>query len=276
MVNNRTIYDNGLKQTDRIAGLIAVAVYAVLLLILLLFVDFSIKREVTPPPQSNGVLINFGNETLGGGKIVTKESVAKSETPKEEQQPVANTPKANLAEQTVANDNAEDAMIAAKAEVKKPKQEVVPTPKEEPKKPVVNSAGLYKKRSSGTTTNGAEDRSHGAAEGREGKSGSKDGQEGVAGSGGEGKNFSLSGRSLIGSLASPIYNERVEGTIIVEIQVNREGNVIAATYKPQNSTISSRAIIDAARAAALKAKFNADPKAAFTQIGTITYILKVE
>lgn len=289
------LYDKGVKQSDRIAGVIAIIAYILLLVLFVVFTRFSIDNKFIKEVQSSGILMSFGNQTLGDGARVTNESQEVRNIPKATPK-IDNTPKQRVETaptEAVINDNSEDAVIAAvekkkiisnKAISEKSKKEKserkdiksVKEVKSDITKPVVNKGALYKKRNSSETTTTSNDTSSGIAKNRDGKSGSKTGDLGVAGGGGEGDNFSLVGRSLMGALEPPVYSERVSGRIIIEIQVNRDGKVIAASFNPKNSTISSRSIIEAVRKVAMKAQFNADPMAAFTQVGTITYLLKVE
>lgn len=90
--------------------------------------------------------------------------------------------------------------------------------------------------------------------------------QGIGGWGG----FSLAGRKCL-SLPKPTYNSNVEGTIVVEITVDREGRVSAATIKAGSST--HEGLRKAALSAARKALFDKSSKHN-TQVGTITYYFK--
>lgn len=255
------LYDKGVKQSDRIAGVVAIVVYLLSLAMFIIFTSFTVDDKFVKEVQSSGILMSFGNQTRGDGAKVTDKSQATRTKPKVNPK-INNTPKQSVkatATKSVVNDNSTKAVVAAAV-----------------KKQTVNKGALYKNRNSSNKTTTSQDVSSGISKGRDGKSGSKSGALDVAGGGGEGDNFSLAGRSLIGALEPPIYDDRISGRIVIEIQVNRDGEVIAATFNPKNSTISSRSIIEAVRKVAMKAQFNADPLAAFTQVGTITYILKVE
>ena len=96
--------------------------------------------------------------------------------------------------------------------------------------------------------------------------------QGGSGSGtkGSGIDFSLDGRSAIRT-PIPNYPGREEGVVVVTIQVDRNGNVTSATAGARGSTTLNPDLLDAARRAALQAKFNVDNNAAAVQSGTITY-----
>jgi TonB family protein len=85
----------------------------------------------------------------------------------------------------------------------------------------------------------------------------------------------LQGRGLAGELPMPIYpGGNKGGKVVVRVAVNKEGNVTSATYEPKGSTTSDSALVEAAIAAAKRAKFT--ESAAFVQGGTITYIFKLK
>ena len=93
----------------------------------------------------------------------------------------------------------------------------------------------------------------------------------VGNGGGNGINFNLAGRSFGSTPPKPEYNSKAEGKVVVEIRVDRQGNVISASPGKAGTTTNDPVLREAAKSAALKAKFNSDPKAAEVQVGTITY-----
>lgn len=85
----------------------------------------------------------------------------------------------------------------------------------------------------------------------------------------------LQGRGLIGSLPQPIYPPGNDGgKVVVRVTVNKSGVVTEAAFQPKGSTLSKKAFVDAAIAAARKARFT--ESAAFVQGGTITYVFKTK
>ncbi|MFZ4454808.1 MAG: cell envelope integrity protein TolA [Bacteroidales bacterium] len=97
----------------------------------------------------------------------------------------------------------------------------------------------------------------------------------TTGSGGIGvvPSYSLDGRRQIGSLPLPAYTDQIEGTIVIEIVVTPEGKVIDADIVIPRTTISIRAMRDAARRAALQSRFN-DINSKENQVGSITYVYR--
>ncbi len=252
------------ERSDLIAGGVAVALYVTTLVLLVLFVTLDTGEEYTQIEPSTGVLISFGNSSPGEGKEVTREQTRKKNIPK---------PEEVIKPQSVEDDRAKDAVVEAS---QKPETVDKPIIKPEPEQVQVNKGALYKRPTGSRVSDTEELKTHGDTKERAGKSGSPDGETTNPGDGGTGTNFSLDGRSLIGDLVKPDYNEDVAGKIVMEIQVNRQGKVTNATYKPRESTISSSAVIEAVRKAAMQTQFNADDEASFVQVGTITYILKIE
>ncbi len=96
------------------------------------------------------------------------------------------------------------------------------------------------------------------------------------GLGKSGNSFSLEGRSLSGALPEPTYNIQEEGTVVVEIVVDRNGKVIGATPKLKGSTTQNPELWRVAKEAALKARFNSDAGAAEKQVGSITYHFRLD
>jgi hypothetical protein len=95
---------------------------------------------------------------------------------------------------------------------------------------------------------------------------------------GEAANISVSGldaRQVIGELPSPkITDCRAdrENTVTVEIVVNQEGNVVAASVR--DATYEDRCIWNKVKQAALGIKFSADPNASSREKGWVIYKIR--
>jgi len=85
-----------------------------------------------------------------------------------------------------------------------------------------------------------------------------------------GNDWSLSGRTLKGTLPQPANNFNQEGKVVVQIRVNPAGQVVAVTHK--GGDVSDKQTIQLALDAARKARFT---EGDHDQIGTITYIFKL-
>ena len=85
----------------------------------------------------------------------------------------------------------------------------------------------------------------------------------------------LQGRGLVGSLPQPVYPAGNRGgKVVIRVTVNQAGQVTDAAYEPKGSTTSDKVLIDAALAAARRARFTESK--AFVQGGRITYIFKMK
>ncbi len=93
---------------------------------------------------------------------------------------------------------------------------------------------------------------------------------GISGLGDKGILYSLAGRTPQ-SLPKPEYNYQVEGIVVVEVTVDRYGNVTKAIPGVKGSTTLNDHLHRAAKEAALAAKFDRKPNAPAYQKGTITY-----
>ncbi|MGV8096388.1 MAG: TonB family protein [Mangrovibacterium sp.] len=96
---------------------------------------------------------------------------------------------------------------------------------------------------------------------------------GGSGASGTGPSYSLLGRKHQ-LLPKPAYPGNEQGVVVVAITVDKDGKVTNAEAGVQGSNTYNTALLQAAKEAALKARFNDtndDPNAAAFQKGTITY-----
>ncbi len=83
----------------------------------------------------------------------------------------------------------------------------------------------------------------------------------------------LQGRGLVGDLPRPSYPGGKSGKVVIRVTVDARGYVTGASYEPVGSTTDASELIEAARAAALKARFT--ESRATVQGGTITYVFRL-
>lgn len=87
-------------------------------------------------------------------------------------------------------------------------------------------------------------------------------------------NYRLGGRkALVKKIIVQDCNQ--EGIVVVDIDVDRQGNVIKALAGVKGTTNNSKCLLEPARQAALQTKFNPDEKAPARQIGQIIYHFKL-
>ena len=72
-------------------------------------------------------------------------------------------------------------------------------------------------------------------------------------------------------ILEPIYKIQVEGKVVVNITVDRSGNVINAIPGAKGSTTLNKELLKRAKIAALKTKFNSKQSAPTNQQGKIIY-----
>ncbi len=97
--------------------------------------------------------------------------------------------------------------------------------------------------------------------------------QGPGGGKGAGISFSLDGRNVVGGLAKPEYAVNDYGDVVVTITVNKDGDVISAIPGAKGTTTTDSRLWEAARKAAVSARFNkvTGNDAPIYQKGTITY-----
>jgi len=257
-------------------GIVGTTIFHGIILVIVIFFGFIVPD---PPPDEEGILINFGTDETGFGDTEPMYSEILEQAPPSPQE--ASTP-VESTEEIISQDFEDAPVVEAQEEVQQekvkdtPAEEVVaeaeetpPPPEEEP--PKVNERALYTGRANTDKTSGSEGITEG--EGNQGSiTGSPDSDNYLDGlsSGRGGVDFSLAGRNPV-SLPKPEYNVQEAGKVVVKIRVNQEGIVTYAEAGAQGTNTLNKELLEAARKAAMKARFNRSTDAAYTQQGTITY-----
>ena len=242
------------KRRKTIALFSAIA-FHVLAIFILLFLGLTYPD---PPPPEMGVEMDMGSLTGVGNAL--KGDLGGSDANLSNASP-------QIDDDNVATQNSEPAPITAKPKTTttKPKTQ---TPNPEPT-PTIDPNALYNR---GKVNNNA---GNGQGTGQGGGVGQ--GNNGGGGSGtdatGSGTSFSLGGRSAK-SLTRPTASTSETGTVVVEIFVDRNGNVLRAKAGIRGTTISSITILKQCETAARSSKFSPKADAAEEQKGTITYVFK--
>jgi len=247
---------------DKYRGLIATILFHLGIIALLLFLGFSTPL---PLPGEEGVEINLGMDIEGTGDIQPeKPATIKKTTPPPKQAESKEEVVTQDTEEAPSINNEKGEKVEETTIEEVEEKEVV---KEEPK---VNPAAMYK----GKSKNASENASEGITgkEGDQGKpTGTKTSKNYIGQGGfGDGKNWSLKGRKPT-YLPKPSDDFAENGTIVVQITVNRYGKVTKAIAIDKGSTTTNSKLRRLAEEAAKKAVFNANPDAAELQRGTITY-----
>ena len=235
----------------KLIGLIVSIVAHGLLILCLLLMGL---RYPDPPPPELGVEMDMGEFSDVG---TDSEHAAEGGEDLSSESSYANDDNNELTQQS------EDVPLTSKKtpsptkNKKKPKDNVKPQ-SEETKidQNALFTKGRVKKGSGGST---------GVGEG----SGKGSGGEG----GGSGISFSLAGRGSK-SLPEPTATSSENGSIVVEIRVDQEGNVVFAKAVWKGTTLTDTNLWRRCEQAAKKSKFTANPDAPELQKGTITYIFR--
>jgi TonB family protein len=260
-------------------GIVLSVFIHVLILVLLILFGFTTQL---PLPGEEGIVINFGDNDQGMGLVEPRPSPL--------EQPSQAQPTQVEEEETPITQDFEEAPSLPvpkpkpepKPKTEKPK-ETKPTPEKpkEEKPPVeekpreVDQRILFPGQKTGGDTSGEGVTGQNGNQGD--PSGSIDSQskEGGNTGGGEGPSSSIDGRKAL-LLPPPEYTKQVSGKVVIQVTVDRNGNVTKVTGPFKGSTNYDPDLVSAAKKAALKAKFDLSPNAPAYQTGTITYVFKLQ
>lgn len=235
----------------KLIGLIVSIVAHGLLILCLLLMGL---RYPDPPPPELGVEMDMGEFSDVG---TDSEHAAEGGEDLSSESSYANDDNNELTQQS------EDVPLVSKKapsptkNKKKPKDNVKPQ-SEETKidQNALFTKGRVKKGSGGST---------GVGEGSGKGSGGEGGGNGIA--------FSLAGRGS-NELHKPTATSPANGSIVVEIRVDQEGNVVFAKAVWKGTTLTDKNLWRLCEQAAKDSKFTAKPDAPELQPGKITYIFR--
>jgi TonB family protein len=216
-----------------------------------------------PPIPEEGVEVNIGDSDFGLGSDPEPASEASSYAPPAAQNQVAT----QHTEPSVSMPSTPNQGTVTNPAAQEP-------PQVENKEPEINKNALFTGRRNRTNQGGTGSEGNTSGAGNQGNPNGTPNSNNYNGNGGSGSNFSLKGRSAV-SLPKPDYNSNQQGKIVIDIWVNQQGQVTRVEGPAQGSTLTNSAMVEQAKKAARKARFNADAAAPEEQKGTITYIFKI-
>ena len=238
------------KNRNKLYGIIttvAIHATAIVLLFVLCF------KTPLPLPGEEGVEVNLGMyETSQQDQETTSQQVEETEEVEEE------------------NITFEDEEVPAIEEETEEVEEEDTVEEVEEEKPVVNQRAMFKAPVTKNADNdkqsddNKDDMERGIPEGLK----DINRYEGHGGSG-DGPAYDLGGRGAK-SISSPSKEFSEEGTVAVDIWVDKDGRVQRAEIG-KGTTIVNSSMLESAKRAALNSIFNKDDKAAELQKGSITY-----
>ncbi len=287
-------------------GIVATVLFHSILILLLVLFGF---HTPLPLPEEQALLINFGTDAGGSGLVEPAPTPPPSTPPparKEPKKEEVQQPKEKIVTQEIEEAAAVES--GKKKEPDKPTAEELRKKKEEElaKKKAQEELERKRKEEEERKRREEEERKRREAEERkkqeilnrtknafsnaqgtantssEGETGTQGNQgvlegspqqgahSGTPGAGGKGISYSLAGRKPL-KLPKPEYNYQVEGIVVVEVTVDRNGNVTKANPGMKGSTTLDDYLLNVAKKAALASKFDRKPDAPAYQKGTITY-----
>ncbi len=284
-----------IKEKARLYGIIGTVVaHAILLLVLIFYV-----MDRPELGEEEGLAVALGAEDLGGSDLFEPTPASEIEGDPAPVTPSADpAPATNEAYQT---QDIEDAVAMPKADEDKKKREQDALKKEQEKIRQQQEAerkrkeeekriqeeqrkkaeAIAKRTSNVFGQNGAgglgndassTGKGDGSGLGSQGKVTGADGNPMSNGSAksGNGNSWSLAGRSIVGGMVSPKYSVQEEGTVVVNIIVDKDGNVVTAEVG-RGTNIDNKQLLTAAVEAAKKTKFSPLKSGTNNQSGKMTY-----
>lgn len=251
------------------AGLIGTILFH--LFLLLLFMFYGLTYQYPIPEQ--GILINFGTSDEGMGDIQPEES--REAVVAEQEEKVSESSKTEVSEvkeEVVTQEKVETIAIPKGEKQTEKKQEVEPKLSEELSQAMKAAEKAFKnKKKAGEGETGTP--------GDQGDpNGSKDATSHTGGYGGDGFLFNMKGRKM---LSKPIVKEKTqdEGKVVVDLVVDREGNVIRAKAGAKGTTFTQDVTLwKKLEEESMKIKFSGsdNPYTPEEQRGTVTYVFILE
>ena len=255
------------------------AITSAIFAILLLLCVFLGLTYMDPPPE-NGIAINFGTSDVGQGEIQPTEPIQSAP------QPTVSEPVTAQEDEVLTQDEDAPVVVTPKKDTKKPTEK----PKD-PVKPKVETQKLPSKETNnaldallnGKKADGTAQGGHGD-DGLAGDKGDPNGSlysnsfygngTGNGTGSGTGSGYGLNGRRLAspGKKVEQCGNE--SGTVVVQITVNKSGNVIKTQYT-KGTTNTTPCVLEAAYKTAREYKWQPDSNAPDTQIGFVVVNFKL-
>ena len=260
-------------------------------IILLLF--FVLGLTYYDPPISYGMEVNFG--TLAQGSVtvqperavVSQPEVVQEKQVQEKQQvtpPPVSTPKNTADVLTEKESTIAVPEKKQKVEQIQPEKKTSEKPAESPPEKVIPKVSeATRSVVSNLLKNKKQEGKQAAGEGDDFVQGDKGKIEGnpyassyynTAGLGGRGKGYGLNGRNLQ-SNGKVVQECNQEGTVVVRISVNNQGNVITAEPGVKGSTNTHLCLLEPARRTALLHKWYPDSNAPTEQVGFVVIQFKL-
>ena len=258
--------------TIEVKSHIYATVGTIVAIVLLLLLLFYVQIAAPQVQEDEGIEVAFGVAEDGGGYQPLQEPAPQEEQnlyqPSAPSRPSDNDMIVQEDEESLqmAKQREEEARRIAQAEAERKRKEAEEAAERERREQAIaraNAMGsLFGSSSEPTTGSGS-----GTGEEHKGNS--------TLGTAPMGESYySLAGRGIVGKLPKPATNIQKEGVVVVNIQVDKEGNVVSTSVGKGTNT-SDYGLQQAAQTAAKKAKFSPTDKPTL-QMGSITYTFKLK
>jgi protein TonB len=248
---------------------------AIFVLLFIWFFLYMLKDDPNIPAiyETGEIAINFGTSATGQGNVQPTEPIKTAPTPAPAETAAASAPNITTQTNTAASviKSSDTKSTTSSTATTKPKATEAPKPSKSTSDAL--SSLINGPKSDGKTQGGEGNDKTG------GDKGSPDGDPYASsyygsgtGNGGR-KGYGLNGRKLSNS-GKEVQNCNESGTVVVQITVNRSGNVIDARYT-KGTTNTNPCLVNPAIATAKKYKWQPDPNAPETQVGFIVVNFKL-
>ena len=269
------------------------AVLTAIIGVLLLMLLFVLGLTYYDPPISFGMEVNFGTSKTGSGNRQPTQAIQTKPQPVQQEKVVekkVSTPSQPIvkASAKVATQK-ESSVVVPKKVVKKkspPSKKTNPpkpqnkVPKDPPKPKIAKSTQQVLKnmfqapQKEGVVQEGEGDDNTGGDKGKESGNPYANSYYGSSGQGGRGGGYGLNGRDLQ-SNGSVVQDCNQEGTVVVRITVNQQGEVIAAQPGVKGTTNAHPCLLEPAKKTALLHRWYPDANAPTKQIGFVVIQFKL-
>lgn len=250
-----------IQNKDKRTGLIGTIIFHIILLILFLILGL---KTPDPIPEDKGTTIEFGWSETGSGVVETQVQTPVT-TPQDQPTPTNTPVPTEVAEEQAVTQ--EESEVSVPAETKPVE---TPVEQKEPEPTISQDLSQALDQAWSTPSGG---QSQGDSEGT-GNQGSPDGGPGKGVLGGGEGNWALAGRSLVSGYS--IKDTKEAGIIVMDITVDRQGNVLDAKFSLKQSNTTSNYLVQKAKYAAMRYKFSPNSNAAIEQRGQIRFIFELQ
>lgn len=259
---------------------IATGILLAMLIGLSYFIVF--QHPVKEEDGTGGILVNYGtvDEGMGDDYMSTEEPSVAEQANGQKPDKVTTAPPTEQvtptedASKQVVTQNTEDAPEISND--KKPTQSVATQqqPTKETPKPTVNQNALYK----GKTNNGTgEGDGTGSTPGNQGKTTGTTLTNNYNGTGsGNGGNLTNMPQRNFVSKPAVTDDGRHTGKVVVDLRVDKDGNVTYARGGARGTTITDQDLIDKCEEAVKRSRLNSLENAPDMQQGTVIFVFKVQ